>query len=276
MTQPLAPSSGLHSVDQQNDLSVRLRFLDAERAKPAMQQANEASVDALRLHPGSHVLDVGCGAGDDARRLVEVVGKTGHVEAIDIDPKMIAEAVRRSANDVRRVSFRVLDVYELDYDAGRFDGCRAERTFLHLADPGRALAQMVRVVRPGGRVVVLDRDIETRTIDAADRAVTRRIINFWCDSFLGGWVGRSLPRLFREAGLDEISVEPFTVVDTDYAAFNAQYDLPRIAARAQAAGVIRADEAERWLAALLERDRAGSFFTSMTSFVVAGRKPAKA
>ena len=84
-----------------------------------------------------------------------------------------------------------------------------------------------------------------------------------------------MPRLFREAGLDEISVEPFTVVDTDYAAFNAQYDLPRIAARAQAAGVIRADEAERWLAALLERDRAGSFFTSMTSFVVAGRKPLK-
>ena len=69
MTQPLAPSSGLHSVDHKNDLSVRLRFLDAERAKPAMQQANQASVDALRLRPGSHVLDVGCGAGDDARRL---------------------------------------------------------------------------------------------------------------------------------------------------------------------------------------------------------------
>src|SRR5262245_47349022 len=237
-----------------------------------MQQANQASVDALQLRPGSRVLDVGCGAGDDARRLIELVGETGHVEAIDIDPQMIAEAVRRSANDVHRVSFRVLDVYELDYGDGRFDGCRAERTFLHLADPGRALDQMVRVVRPGGRVVVLDRDIETRTIDAADRAVTRRIVNFWCDSFLGGWIGRALPRLFREAGLDDLSVEPFTVIDTDYAAFNAQYDLPRIAARAEAAGVIRAAEAERWIAAILDRARAGSFFTSMTSFVVAGRK----
>jgi ubiquinone/menaquinone biosynthesis C-methylase UbiE len=272
VTQPLAPSSGLHSVDHKNDLSVRLRFLDAERAKPAMQRANQASVDALRLRPGSHVLDVGCGAGDDARNLSAVVGESGHVEAVDIDPLMIAEAERRADGDTARVSFRVLDVYELDYAEGRFDSCRAERTFLHLAEPARALAQMVRVVRPGGRIVVLDRDIETRTIDAADRALTRRIINFWCDSFLGGWIGRSLPRLFREAGLDEITVEPFTVVDTDYEAFNAQYDLPRIAARAQAAGVIQADEAERWIAGLRERERAGSFFTSMTSFVVAGRK----
>ena len=237
-----------------------------------MQHANQASVDAMRLHPGSHVLDVGCGAGDDARRLAEVVGQSGHVEAIDIDPQMIAEAQRRSAHDPAQVSFRVLDVYALDYDDGRFDACRAERTFLHLAEPGRALAQMVRVVRPGGRIVVLDRDIETRTIDAADRALTRRIVNFWCDSFLGGWIGRSLPRLFREAGLDEISVEPFTVVDLDYDAFNAQYDLPRIAARAEAAGVIQADEAEQWIAGLRERERAGSFFSSMTSFVVAGRK----
>jgi ubiquinone/menaquinone biosynthesis C-methylase UbiE len=274
VTHPLAPSSGLHSVDHQNDVSVRLRFLDAERAKPAMQRANQASVDALRLRPGLQVLDVGSGAGDDARRLAEVVGETGHVEAIDIDPQMIAEAVRRSTHQSARVTFRVLDVYELDYDTGRFDACRAERTFLHLADPARALAQMVRVARPGSWVVVLDRDIETRTIDAVDRALTRRIINFWCDSFLGGWVGRSLPRLFREAGLEEIGIEPFTVVDTDYEAFNAQYDLPRIAARAAAAGVIRADEAERWIAALRERHHAGSFFTSMTSFVVAGRKPA--
>ena len=127
-----------------------------------MQHANQASVDAMRLHPGSHVLDVGCGAGDDARGLAEVVGQSGHVEAIDIDPQMIAEAQRRSAHDPAHVSFRVLDVYALDYDDGRFDACRAERTFLHLAEPGRALAQMVRVVRPGGRIVVLDRDIETR------------------------------------------------------------------------------------------------------------------
>ena len=132
---------------------------------------------------------------------------------------------------------------------------------------------MVRVVRAGGRLVVLDRDIETRTIDGPDRALTRRIVNFWCDSFLGGWIGRQLPRLFREAGLSDITIEPFTVIDTDYAAFDAQYDLTRVVRRAEAAGAIGADEGARWLARLQECGQAGSFFTSMTNFVASGRKP---
>ena len=221
-----------------------------------MQHANQASVDALRLRPGSHVLDVGCGAGDDARRLRRWWGRVGprrghrHRSADDRRGR-----TPRGAHDRRGSAFAcststrwttTTDASTRAGPSGRFCTWRNRR---------RALAQMVRVVRPGGRIVVLDRDIETRTIDAADRALTRRIVNFWCDSFLGGWIGRSLPRLFREAGLDEISVEPFTVVDLDYDAFNAQYDLPRIAARADAAGVIQADEAERWIAGLRERER---------------------
>jgi hypothetical protein len=85
-------------------------------------------------------------------------------------------------------------------------------------------------------------------------------------------VGRALPRLFREAGLADVIVEPFTRVDSDYAAFNAQYDLPRIVARAQAMGAITAEEGSRWLAELDVRARRGTFFASMTSFVVSGRR----
>ena len=159
----------------------------------------------------------------------------------------------------------------LEADAS-FDGCRAERMFLHLEDPARALAEMARVVKPGGRVTVIDRDIETRTIDAPDKALTRAIVNFWCDAFLGGWVGRALPRLFRETGLQDVSAEPFTVIDTDPLAFNAQYNLPRIVAQAEASGAIGPGEGARWLAGLDATIAKGSFFSSMTCFVVVGRK----
>jgi hypothetical protein len=131
---------------------------------------------------------------------------------------------------------------------------------------------MVRVVRRGGKVAVVERDIETRTLDVPNRAVTRKIVNFWCDRFLGGWIGRQLPRLFKDAGLDDVTVEPVTVVDTDFAAFDAQYDLTRITERAASAGAITADEGVRWLDELHRLAAAGSFFTSMTNFVVSGRK----
>lgn len=272
MTRQAPPSSGLHSVDQANDLASRLRFLDAERSKPEMRLANERVIERLALEPGARVLDVGCGAGDGTLAAARRVVPGGRAVGVDVDPLMVEEARRRSAGCGLPVEFRVSDVYAVEFPDGSFDACRAERVFLHLAEPARALAEIVRVTAAGGRVVVLDRDIETRTIDAADRAVTRKIVNFWTDTFFGGWVGRSLPRLFRDAGLADVAVEPFTRIDADYAAFNAQYDLPRIVARARAAGAITAEEGSRWLAELDARAQRGSFFATMTSFVVSGRR----
>jgi len=267
-------SSGLHSVDQSVDPSERFRFLDRESAKPAMQHARRRSIELLEIVEGARILDVGCGAGDDARAMAALVGRSGRVTAIDVDPVMLAEAERRSSGTSLPVDFRQADVYELAEPDGAFDGSRAERVFLHLAEPQRALAQMVRVVKPGGKVVVLERDIETRTIDVpgAPRAVTRRIVNFWCDRFLNGWIGRQLPRLFAQAGVAGIAVEAVTVVDTDFAAFNAQYDLTRVVRRAEEAGAVTFEEAAQWLAELDAVVKAGSFFTSMTNFIVSGRR----
>jgi len=267
-------SSGLHSVDQSVDPSERFRFLDRESAKPAMQYARRRSIERLEIADGARILDVGCGAGDDARAMAALVGSSGRVTAIDVDPVMLAEAVRRSEGLSLPLDFRRADVYELAEPDAAFDGSRAERVFLHLAEPERALAQMVRVVRPGGTVVVLERDIETRTIDVpgASRAVTRRIVNFWCDRFLNGWIGRQLPRLFLQAGIRDVAIEPVTVVDTDFAAFDAQYDLTRIVRRAEEAGAVTREDGTRWLAELEAVVKAGSFFTSMTNFIVSGRR----
>lgn len=267
-------SSGLHSVDQANDLAVRLGFLDAERAKPEMRAAAARLLHVLAPRPGDRVLDVGCGAGDATRAVAERVAPGGIAIGVDIDPLMVGEAKRRSAGAALPVQFRVGDIYTLDFPGASFDACRGERVFLHLREPARALGNLVRMLAPGGRLVLLERDIETRTIDADDRSVTRRLMNFWTDSFFNGWIGRALPRLFREAGLTDVGVEPFTRIDDDYAAFNAQYNPPRIVARAVEAGVVAADEGARWLAALDARARDGHFFATMTSFLVAGRRPA--
>ena len=271
-SRPAPPSSGLHSVDQANTLESRLRFLDAEAAKPAIRLAKAWTLERLALRHDAHVLDVGCGPGDAAREVAEAIGSRGRVVGIDIDPAMVQEARRRGSANGAPVEFLHGDIYRIPFTEDTFDAVRAERTFLHLEEPARALAEIVRVARPGGAIVVLDRDIETRTIDAANRSATRRIVNFWCDSMRGGWVGRSLLRLFREAGLENLSAAPFTVIDTDYDAFNSQYDLPRIVARAQGAGVVTAEEARDWLHDLDERANRGSFFASMTCFGVSGRK----
>jgi len=66
--------------------------------------------------------------------------------------------------------------------------------------------------------------------------------------------------------------DPVTVVDTDFDRFDAQYDLGRITAKAVAAGAVTVEQGAEWLDSIRRRASAGSFFASMTNFVISGRK----
>lgn len=82
---------------------------------------------------------------------------------------------------------------------------------MHVENPRQTLAEMIRVARPGGRTVVLDPDFETLVIDAADRSLTRSILNFVCDSIArNGWIGRQRPALFRAVQLTDIAISADT------------------------------------------------------------------
>ena len=92
----------------------------------------------------------------------------------------------------------------MPYEDATFDGCRIDRVLQHIADPAAAIREMVRVLRPGGVLVAFDNDWETLTVDSADRALTRTILNTWCDRFPSGWIGRRLVPLFLDAGLEDV------------------------------------------------------------------------
>jgi hypothetical protein len=132
---------------------------------------------------------------------------------------------------------------------------------------------MIRVARPGARIVVVDPDYETLVVDVPDRALTRKILNFYCDSIRNGWIGRRLPGLFKESGLMDIAVIADTLMLTDYTPANQIFEFWRTAERAQDAGVVSAAEAVGWLDHLEEAKQAGHFFLAVTIFSVRGRRP---
>ena len=83
---------------------------------------------------------------------------------------------------------------------------------MHIPDPVKAARGNGPRCAPGGRVLVDEVDFETVTIDAPNRSLARRIVNVWCDGFRDGWLGRRMPRFFRDAGLHAIAVVPMTLV----------------------------------------------------------------
>ncbi len=195
----------------------RLLYLDTLSATEFAQAYKRQSFELLDVQEGGWVLDVGCGLGDDVRMLAQRVGRTGRVLGVDNDAAMVAAARQRGSGKTLPVAFHLGDVHHLAFREDVFDCCRADRVFQHLEDPRQALAEIVRVARPGARIVAIEPDWETLVVDVADRATTRKITNFTCDRMVrNGWIGRQLPNLFRAYGLAEIGVAAGAVPLTDF------------------------------------------------------------
>jgi len=258
-------------IDQTTDPTYFIRFLDAACAEASFQAYKQRMIQLLDVQEGRRYLDVGCGTGDDVRALAGLVGSQGLIAGIDNSQAMIAEANRRAEGSPLRVQFQAGDALNLPFDAGSFDGSLADRSLMHIPDPLRAIAEMARVTRPGGSVVVFEVDFETLVIDAADRVLARKVAHSWCDSFRNGWLGRHIPALFQDVGLTEVRVQPHTLILTP--ALATLLLGPPTADKAVAKGILTPAEGRAWREHFEDLQRTGRFFSTLSGYIVAGHKP---
>ena len=258
------------TVDALADPGGLIRFLDAANAVAGLRTAKAALTEQLVLGRARAALDVGCGAGGDVAEMARLMPDGTHVSGLDTSETMIAEARRRTASLGTRVSLRIGDAADLPYDNRRFDACRAATVLQHVPDPARVVSEMARVTRPGGRVGVLEFDQETLFLDHPDPQTTRIILDTFASAMAQGHIGRQLPRLFRAAGLTDVSVMPRVILG------NAQFLRTLLhdhVARLQDQGVLAGQHANQWWAELKMRAQAGDFAGGVIVFVVAASRP---
>ena len=111
-----------------------------------------AAAKATAVPEGGAALDVACGTGALTRALARRVGPSGRVVGLDFSAGMLDGARRRSTD----ITWVQGDALELPFGDGEFDAATIAFGLRNLADPARGLAEMARVVRPGGRTVVLE------------------------------------------------------------------------------------------------------------------------
>jgi ubiquinone/menaquinone biosynthesis C-methylase UbiE len=258
-------------VDQTGDPDFFIRFLDRGNALPSIVQSKPIILDGLQLREGLHVADLGCGMGADAFEIARRVGAAGSVIGIDVSDAMIAEANQRAAGLNLPVAFEVGDAQALRFDDATFDACRTERMLMHVPDPAAALAEMVRVTKPQGRISVFDFDWDTFVIDSLDKPTTRRVVADFSDGIRNGWIGRQLPRLFRENGMVDDNVVGHAVfIDFEFLGLLIGGRLTA----AQSAGLLDPVDVRAWWNGLAEADQAGKFLAGLTAFIVSGSKSA--
>src|SRR5215212_5190746 len=223
--------------------------------------ARNAYLTLLGIRPGERVLEVGCGSGVVLRDLARRVAPNGLALGLDPSPAFLAIAreLAVEAGLGQSIELREGDARALPFGAAEFDTALA-----HIPDGRRAIPELVRVVRPGGRVGIFERDTDSYIVAHPDRELTRQIVAAQSDhGSADGWLARALPRLMAEAGLRDVQVRAFTSIETDPAGF---YSLraERSADTAVSAGVISAEERRRWLDALAAERASGGFIAGLT------------
>ncbi len=125
---------------------------------PLQEPVMRRVVRALNLPPGSHGLDVGCGIGLQAMLLAEAVGPVGHVTGIDLSPKFLtyAGSIAEMAGISEQISFQEGDMNNLPFDDATFDWVWSANCVGYApGEPLPLLKELVRVVNPGGSVIIL-------------------------------------------------------------------------------------------------------------------------
>ncbi len=118
--------------------------------------AHARLLEALAPRPGERVLDVACGTGLVTLAAAHAVGTGGAVVGVDISGRMVESAVQQAgARGVLNASFARMDAEGLDFADALFDVVLCALGLMYVPDPARAMAEMRRVVRPGGRIGVV-------------------------------------------------------------------------------------------------------------------------
>jgi ubiquinone/menaquinone biosynthesis C-methylase UbiE len=231
--------------------------------------------EALSVRPGERILDVGCGPGFYARELLDEVGESGSIVAVDASPDMLSLA-RRRCEGHGNVTFREGNATAIPVDDADFDVALCVQVMEYVAEAPTALAEMHRALRSGGRVLVWDIDWATVWWHSADPDRMRRVLDAWDEHLVHPSLPRRLAALLRGAGFENVAVagHSFATVDNDDESFSAAM-LRMVADFVPGRRGVTGDEAAAWISEQRDLAERGEFFFEGTQFCFTARKPAQ-
>jgi SAM-dependent methyltransferase len=227
------------------------------------------------------VADLGCGRGDDLALLaarhdsadVRFVGIDASAAAIDAATATLAAEPRAL------VRCGPLDG-PLPFDDASVDVLYSHNLLECLSNPAAFARDAVRVLRPGGRLVVGHWDWDSQLFDGSDKALVRRLVHAYADwqqawmAHADGWMGRRLWGVFCDSGLRDGAVHARVLTNTSYEPGCFGYENAQAFSALARRGLVPATDYERFLEDQVTLAAAGRYFYSITGFAYSGQREA--
>lgn len=230
------------------------------------------AMDLLAPARGDRVLDVGSGPGLLLRDLAGIVGPDGLAAGIDISESMTALALDR-CEGLRNVEIVTGNALELPWPDGHFDRAVSTQVYEYVPDLGAAFRELNRVLRPGGRTVIMATDAAGILFAPAGDPTAEKVLNAWPPHCAHPYLPRVLGRLLAEAGFSVENRQVHAIVNHRFDPENFGWYVARsLSAYAARQGVISKEEGKAWIAGLHQLDERGGFFFSMNRYLFVARK----
>jgi arsenite methyltransferase len=227
-------------------------------------------MQAVSPRAGEHILELGSGNGIFTAELLEAVGSTGKVVGLDSSIAII-ETARHICPEGE---FLHGDAQDLPFEDATFDVVVAAQLFCFLDDVDQAIAEAFRVLKPRGRLIILDTDWQTLIWRSGNPALMERVMKAYTAVYSNAHLPRTLPEQMAKAGFSDVDVDGFVVLNLNfaedtYARQSAEFAVSIMSESQEFSSA----EQMSWLADQERLNQESGFFFSLNRYLISASKP---
>ncbi len=232
-----------------------------------------AVLRALALRPGERALDIGCGPGYLAEAMADCLGNQGSVLGLDVSEPMVALA-RERCSGLGNTGFETADACRLPCKDAAFDVAASTQVYEYVPQIDEALSELWRVLRPGGRAVVLDTDWDSLVWHCRDRALNQRVLGAFEAHCAHPHLPATLAPRLRRLGFEVAPPEAFCILNSKlHADTYSDGIIDFIASFVRGQAQIDEPQVEAWAADLRLRAAEDEYFFSLNRYLFLARRP---
>ena len=237
-------------------------YLDPEIVNQRLQ-----TLQALALRAGEKALDAGCGTGLLTALMSAQVGDLGLITGIDYSQNMLDLAEGR-CNKLGNVELHQGSVTELPFEADSFDATSCIQTLLYVDDVVTAISELHRVLKPGGRVGIIETDWHGVVISSPDHQLTRVMIDAWDSTVSSPNLPPKLIPMLQAAGFSAIRAQAIPVLNASFNEAGYGASMIRYMARnAVKQNAVDESKADQWLQQIIDMAEQQGFFFCVNRFL---------